>query len=112
MKTYFCITATGEIRTVENTEKNETMIDRLDDLDNLFETEKDALFAQQKLYAWRRLEQNGFRFVDFEIHGVEESGEDEDGFEKYDGAGDGAVWFEFDHKPDTKDLKLLFGVEK
>ena len=68
---------------------------------NYFRTAKEAENAVEKLKAWKRLQDKGFKFVEHQIHGMTEDGE-----------GDGCAYFEFDKPLDKSDLDLLFGGEE
>lgn len=63
--------------------------------------QKEAIEVEEKLKAFKRLEDKGFRFVEHQIHGMTEDGE-----------GDGCTYFEFDKQLDKSDLDLLFGGEE
>lgn len=68
---------------------------------NHFEAKEEAEKAVEKLKAWKRLKDKGFKFVEHQIHGLTEDGE-----------GDGCAYFEFDKQLDKSDLDLLFGGEE
>ena len=76
-------------------------IEFMKQIGNHFETEEEAEKAVEKLKAWKRLRDKGFRFVEWQQHGITE-----------DGVMDGAVYFEDVKNADRKDLDLLFGGEE
>ena len=62
---------------------------------------KEARKATEKILAWKRLKDKGFRFVEWQQHGITE-----------DGILDGAIYFEDAKNVNRKDLDLLFGGEE
>ena len=70
------------------------------EIGNCFGSLEEAEKAVEKLKAWKRLQDKGFRFVEHQIHGMTEDGE-----------GDGCAYFEFDKPLDKSELDLLSEVK-
>lgn len=71
------------------------------EIGNEFETEEETEQAVEKLKAWQRLKDKGFKFVEHQIQGI-----------TADGEGNGCAYFEFDKPLGESDLDLLFGGEE
>lgn len=96
-KRYWYIDADGEVMSKEMA----WFTQEQDNIGNRFETKEKAEKAVEKLKAWKRLKDKGFRFVEWQKHGITE-----------DFIMDGAVYFEDVKNADRKDLDLLFGGEE
>ena len=68
----------------------------LKSIGNYFETKEEAEKAVEKLKAWKRLKDKGFRFVEYDT----------------EHCGLSTIYFVYDNEIDKKDLDLLFGGEK
>ena len=93
-KEYWYITWDGD---VENETDDDTEVDKsCKAIGNYFETREEAEKAVEKLKAWKRLEDKGFKFID---HIDQDNGQ-------------GITRYEWDGYVDGEDLDLLFGGEE
>lgn len=92
-KEHFVITCDGEIIT---TAEEFTAINECEEIGNKFETKEEAEKAVEKLKAWKRLKDRGFRFID---HIDRDSGQ-------------GMARYEWDGYVNGEDLDLLFEGEE
>ncbi len=103
-KEYWYIECDGEAYSVERLVGYD--LDRLKDIGNYFETEEEAERAVEKLKAWKRLRDKGFRFADWNCALQEINFEVPESFyDRPDMAGEAIS------EETTKDLDLLFGGE-
>ena len=98
-KEYYTLNSSGQIWTTECF--NEESIKDMKSIGNYFDTREEAEKAVEKLKAWKRLKDKGFRF------------------EKWANTSAGPyspIWFYFEKDTELKDVKadldLLFGVEE
>lgn len=86
----------GEFTTPDLASFTKKDIEKLKAIGNYFETKEEAEKAVEKLKAWKRLRDKGFRFID---HIDRDSGQ-------------GMTRYEWDGYVNGEDLDLLFGGEK
>lgn len=99
-KEYWIIDIDGEVKRYALHSFNSQIIEDIKSIGNYFATREDAEQAVEKLKAWKRIKDKGFRFKTW-------------GWENKDRNTDYCVWFALDNKDDTaKDLDLLFGGEE
>lgn len=98
-KEHWAIDQFGEPINVSGLSK--LQLEKLHRLGNDFPSENATIKAIEKLKAWKRLNKCGFRFVEWQQHGITE-----------DGILDGAIYFENAKNVNREDLDLLFGGEE
>ena len=99
-KKYWFINASGEINWICEEDEEEEDTKSCKEIGNYFETREEAEKAVEKLKAWKRLKDKGFRFLGY-YHSVSET------------KSKGEIGFEMDDYKDIKqDLDLLFGGEE
>ena len=91
-KEFYVVDLDGEILPSDFEDKT---IKKSKEFGNYFETKEEAEKAVEKLKAWKRLKDKGFRFID---HLERDSGQ-------------GMTRYEWDGYRDKEDLDLLFGGE-
>ncbi len=94
-KEHWCITMYGGITRIKD---NEEPVDDLKEIGNYFESKEDAYDALDKLKAWKRLKDKGFRIEAYKPYGA-------------------GITFAIAHmnelaEDNQKDLDLLFGGEE
>lgn len=100
-KNYWFITVNGEVDSICEEYEDEEDTEASKEIGNYFETKEEAEKAVEKLKAFKRLEDKGFRFTDYD-------------YEIY-GPRSGQVYFNSGASNITeikKDLDLLFGGEE
>lgn len=103
-KRYWFIDVDGEIKSKEMAWFNQAQ----DDIGNRFETKEEAEKAVERLRAWKRLKDKGFRFIP-EFHRIEEGNDERENIMFIACTMDDDKDFIYG---DNKDLKLLFGREE
>lgn len=96
-KKHYEILAMGAVMEREDAEDEIFRNQGQREIGNYFDTREEAEKAVEKLRAWKRLKDKGFRFVEWQQHGITE-----------DGVMDGAVYFEDAKNVNRSDLDLLF----
>ena len=105
-KDHWCINFHGEAKRIVSYADREEIAE-CKQIGNYFETREEAEKAVEKLKAWKRLKDKGFRFIP-EFHRIEEGNNEEDIISiacTMDDVNDFIYG-------DNKDLKLLFGGEE
>ena len=95
-KEYWCIDWTGGVNHITVLDDTDEYEENKKEIGNYFETKEEAEKAVEKLKAWKRLRDKGFRFID---HIDRDSGQ-------------GMTRYEWDGYVNGEDLDLLFGGEK
>lgn len=95
-KEYWYLDLDGEINNDEGVYENRIERD-MKEIGNYFETEEEAKKAVEKLKAWKRLKDKGFRFT---------------GYLGGDGAEVDRIYAEFPSEGNEEDVVLLFGGEE
>lgn len=93
-KVWWYIDCNGEVFRSENASKEHT--DEHKSIGNYYTSSEEAKKAVEKLKAWKRLKDNGFRFVDHT---------------DFDD-GNITIWGKFNKELDARDVNLLFGGEE
>ena len=93
-KGYYVVTGFGS--TIEFVETDLTSRLGYKEIGNYFETKEEAEKAVEKLKAWKRLKDKGFRFIDHT---------------DFDD-GNITIWGKFNKELDEQDVNLLFGGEE
>ena len=100
-KEYWYIDCDGKV--YEPTRLQQSDLDRMEEIGNYFESKEEAEKAVEKLKAWKRLKDKGFRFKGYEgIWGETDGGAC---------GGEGKIDFAISGNFRPKDLDLLFGSE-
>ncbi len=92
-KKYWYVYGEGVLSAEDN---NDFGANTLKAIGNYFETKEEAEKAVEKLKAWKRLKDKGFRFVKYDT----------------EHCGISTIYFVYDNEIDKKDLDLLFGGEE
>ena len=95
-KEYWCIDWTGGVNHITVLDDTDEYEENKKEIGNYFETKEEAEKAVEKLKAWKRLRDKGFRFID---HIDRDSGQ-------------GMTRYEWDGYVNGEDLDLLFGGEE
>lgn len=99
-KRHWYIDTSCNLEIFENICLPEEAVEALKSIGNYFSSKEEAEKAVERLRAWKRLKDKGFRFVEWQQHGITE-----------DRVMDGAVYFEDAKNVNRSDLDLLFSQE-
>ena len=104
-KLFYIVDLDGEIMPADLEDKT---IERCKELGNYFDTREEAEKAVEKLKAWKRLKDKGFKFIP-EMHRIEQGSDDRGNIIFIACTMNNEKDFIYG---DNKDLKLLFGGEE